>query len=139
MTRIITNLLAAAALIAPIASTGAQSTDQAITVTGSQQRVIGRSYMTGAPIHEYSVSITISTGDLNLRDTADWQRLEDRVQQAALHGCTWLETRYALDTDRDCSRVAARKGMAEARRIAASSTRVASLSFGIGTASARSS
>ena len=139
MTRFITNLFAAAALLAPLASADAQNTDQSITVTGSQQRMVGRSSMTGAPIHEYSVSITVSTGDLNLRDTADWQRLEVRVQQAALHGCAWLETRYNLNTDRRCASAAARQGIAAARRIAASSTQVASLRFSIGTGSARRS
>ena len=137
MSRFITSLLAAAALIAPLASAGAQGADENITVTGAQHRVVGRSYTTGAPILEYSASIFVSTGDLDLRDTADWRRLEVRVRQAARHGCVWLETRYVLDPDYRCAREAASRGLAEARRIAASSTRIASLTFGIGTVPGR--
>jgi UrcA family protein len=135
MTRTFSCLVAAFALLAPLASAGAQAPDQDITVTGAHERLVGRNPMTGGPIFEYDVSVTVATGDLDLRDSGDWRLLEGRVWLAARRGCAWLETRYGLPRDRECAWIAGRQGMAQARRIAAGSNRVASLRIGIGAAS----
>lgn len=103
-----------------IANTAAYSQPvEEVTVTAprvvKQTVVTGRSFATGAPIEETSISRTVSYADLDLVKTSDADELRTRVRDTAKDLCTELDKLYPLEPkDPDCVRKSVDRAMVQA-------------------------
>jgi UrcA family protein len=111
-------LLAAAAVCGgAVAQDFADVTVQASRIEKSQT---GKS-SSGIPLLAVSVTHVVSAADLDLRTSQGMATLQDRVEQAAEHGCSEISMVYrdAKPDNRTCTRQATSETMARVRALLA--------------------
>ena len=114
--------MVAAALIG--AAAGSPAAAQDITVTGPGERVVDRTNF-GAEVVEYTASLTVNVGDLDLASAEGWNAMERRLTAASHVACNAVEQRTPIDLGSDrseCERAAYHGAVARVRELAKTPT-----------------
>lgn len=97
---------------------------ETVTVTAprivKQTIVTGRSYTTGAPIEQTTISRAVHFSDLNLVKSSDDATLKTRVRDAAKDLCAELDKLYPLEPDRSCVRKSIHRAMPQVKAVISS-------------------
>lgn len=91
-------ILAAAVPFTAAHATQAAKKQRAITVLALRSHQTGISYI-GAPIDTITARSIVYIGDLNLATLAGRNRMEARIQRAAMDDCHKIDRAYPLDTE----------------------------------------
>ena len=112
------------ALLATVSVAGGALAQEIDDVTVQASRVersqVGYS-SSGLPILALSVTHAVAYSDLDLTTTAGMAELQDRIHEAARHGCREIDMTYRLAQPSDwlCARLAARETLARIRELVA--------------------